>query len=64
MTRKGYKSEGKTSIPNEIIEAVDRLAKDVNFQKEMRSRGFMHISRALVVRVALLDLLKKYGYGI
>jgi len=64
MPTKGYKSEGKTSIPTEIIEAVDKLANDADFQREMRAKGFMHVSRALVVRIALLELLKSKGYDI
>ena len=61
MPRRGYTSTGRNSLPDEIIEKIDKLKEDPNFIREMRLRGITRISRALVLRVAVLDLLKKYG---
>ena len=61
MPRKGYKSTGRNSLPNEIVEAIDKLKEDPKFIREMRMRGVTRISRALVIRIAVLDFLKRKG---
>lgn len=61
MPRKGYKSTGRNSLPNEIIEAIDKLKEDPKFIREMKMRGMTRISRALVIRIAVLDFLKRKG---
>lgn len=61
MPRKGYKSTGRNSLPNDIIEAIDKLKEDPKFIREMKMRGITRISRALVIRIAVLDFLKCKG---
>lgn len=61
MPRKGYTSTGKNSLPDEIVEAIDKLREDPKFIREMKMRGITRISRALVIRIAVLDLLKDKG---
>ena len=59
--RKGYKSTGRNSLPDEIVEAIDKLKEDPKFIREMKMRGITRISRALVIRIAVLDFLKRKG---
>jgi len=61
LPRKGYKSTGNSSLPEELIEAIDKLKKDPKFIREMKMKGITRISRALIIRIALLDLLKRRG---
>lgn len=61
MPRKGYTSTGKNSLPDEIVKGIDELKKDPEFIHEMRMQGITRISRALILRRALLEYLKKYG---
>ena len=61
MPRKGYKSTGRNSLPNEIVEAIDKLKEDPKFIREMKMRGITRISRSLVIRIAVLDFLKRKG---
>jgi len=61
MPREGYRTVGKNSLPDELIEAIDKLRKNPKYIREMRLRGFRRISRALVIRMALLDYLADKG---
>ena len=61
MPRKGYTSTGKNSLPDEIVKGIDKLKEDPKFIHEMRMRGITRITRALILRVVVIDLLKKYG---
>jgi hypothetical protein len=62
LPRKGYKSTGDSSLPQELINAIDRLKEDPKFIQEMRRKGFKRkISRALVLRIAILELLERRG---
>jgi hypothetical protein len=61
LPRKGYKTVGKESLPDEIVEAIDKLKKDPDFIREMRLKGYSRISRRLVIHIAVLDLLRRKG---
>ena len=61
MPRRGYTSTGKNSLPDEIVKSIDELKEDPEFIREMRMRGITRITRALILRVAVIELLKKYG---
>jgi len=61
LPRKGYKSIGYNSLPNEIVKAIDKLKNDPKFIREMKLKGITQISRALVIRIAVLELLKSKG---
>ena len=61
MPRRGYTSTGKNSLPDEIVKGIDKLKEDPTFIREMRMRGITRISRALILRLAVIEMLKKYG---
>jgi hypothetical protein len=61
LPRKGYTSIGSGSLEDELIVAIDRLLKDPKFIAEMKHRGIRRVSRALVIRTALIEFLEKWG---
>ena len=61
MPRKGYKSVGYNSLPDDYIKAMDKLKKDPKFIAEMRRKGHTRISRALILRIAINELLERKG---
>lgn len=64
MPRQGYKSTGNSSLPNQFIEGIEKLIKDPKYVREMRAKGFTRISRALVIRMALINYLRDKGINI
>jgi len=64
MPRKGYMSAGSSSLPDEYVEAIEKLKKSEDYKREMRAKGHVRVSRALVIRMALRDYLKGKGIDI
>jgi len=63
MPRKHFKSTGFSTLPEEIVQAVDQLVKDKKFRAEMRAKGYVRITKSLVYRIAILDFLESKGYS-
>ena len=63
MPRKDYKSTGFSTLPEEIVKAVNRLIEDKKFQAEMKARGYARITKSLVYRIAILEFLESKGYS-
>ena len=64
MPREGYTSAGSSSLPDEYVEAIKKLLKDEGYKREMRGKGHIRVTRALVIRMALRDYLKGKGIDI
>lgn len=48
-------------MEEELTKAIDRLLTDPKFVAAMRKRGIQRISRALVIRNALIEYLERQG---
>jgi hypothetical protein len=64
LPKKGYVSTGNGSLPQEFIDAIEKLLKDSKYIAEMKAKGYARISRALVIRMSLIEYLKGKGVDI
>ena len=64
LPKKGYVSTGNGSLPQEFIDAIEKLLNDQKYIAEMKAKGYARISRALVIRMSLINYLKDKGIDI